>query len=51
MFRNFYNSLNLMVFIGPETLPRTWNNGMLEDWNIDLKGIISSNPFVFKREI
>jgi len=37
----------------PSALPqanagRAWNNGVMEDWNIDIKGIISFNSFTCK---
>ena len=26
---------NIGIFSGPEFLPRTWNNGMVEYWDVD----------------
>ena len=42
---------NYRVIWGRKILPCTWNIGMMEYWNVDFKGIISSNPFIFSREI
>ena len=36
-FCNFYQWLKRIDFVRPEFLPLTWNNGILEWWNIDSK--------------
>ena len=35
--RNFYNLLKIKVFFKLIYLTQTWNNGMMEYWNDDLK--------------
>jgi len=35
----FWNEKVLLIL---RVVPSTWNNGMMEDWNVDLKGIFYS---------
>ena len=37
------------VFRGTMFMPRTWNNGMMEYWNVDFKEIFSFMEFDFKK--
>jgi len=46
MSRSFYNLLRTWIFFGLPNLPRKWNNGIVERWNIGFQNDISHFNFI-----